>query len=257
MSSGDRFVESGMARLWTTSSGSGLPIVFFNGGPGCDDYLGPVSALLDDICRIVRFEPRGCGRSDWDGRYDLETFLEDVEAVRRAYEIEQWVVVGHSHGPNLALAYALRYPLRVLGIVGLSGGKVLNDRSWSEAYHRNLERVGEDLGGKVFRADPLVNPVGNEEWKAFCRRPTLFRELADLATPCFFINASEDIRPNWPTRQLADLIPGAHYEEIAGAAHTIWLTHAERLGERLHAAIEWIRARPDRAGPTPSGCTDY
>lgn len=242
MSSGERYVESGTARLWTTSSGAGLPIVFFNGGPGCDDYLEPVADLIADICQVVRFEPRGCGRSDWDGRYDLETFLADVEVVREAYGIGQWFVLGHSHGPNLALAYALRHPSRVLGLIGLAGGKVLNDRSWSEAYHENLATVGEDLGGKVFHADPLVNTLGNEAWKVFCRRPTLFRELADLATPCVFINASEDIRPNWPTRQLAELIPGARYEEIDGAAHTIWLTHAEPLRDRLHAAVEWIRA---------------
>lgn len=242
MSSGERYVESGSARLWTTSSGAGLPIVFFNGGPGCDDYLEPVADLIADICQVVRFEPRGCGRSDWDGRYDLETFLADVEVVREAYGFGQWFVLGHSHGPNLALAYALRHPSRVLGLIGLAGGKVLNDRSWSEAYHENLATVGEDLGGKVFHADPLVNTLGNEAWKVFCRRPTLFRELADLATPCVFVNASEDIRPNWPTRQLAELIPGARYEEIDGAAHTIWLTHAEPLRDRLHAAVEWIRA---------------
>ena len=242
MSSGERYVESGTARLWTTSSGAGLPIVFFNGGPGCDDYLEPVADLIADICQVVRFEPRGCGRSDWDGRYDLETFLADVEVVREAYGFGQWFVLGHSHGPNLALAYALRHPSRVLGLIGLAGGKVLNDRSWSEAYHENLATVGEDLGGKVFHADPLVNTLGNEAWKVFCRRPTLFRELADLATPCVFINASEDIRPNWPTRQLAELIPGARYEEIDGAAHTIWLTHAEPLRDSLHAAVEWLRA---------------
>lgn len=242
MSTVGRYVETGTARLWSTSSGAGLPTVFFNGGPGCDDYLAPVAALIDDVCQVIRFEPRGCGRSDWDGRYDLDTFLADVEAVREAYGLERWLVLGHSHGPNLALAYALRHPARVRGIIGLAGGKVVNDRSWSETYHERLTTVGEDLGGKVFQADPRVNEHGNREWKAFCRRPSLLRELADLATPCVFINAAEDIRPNWPTRQLAELIPGARYEEIEGAAHTLWLTHADVLRDRLHAALEWIVA---------------
>ena len=49
----------------------------FNGGPGCDDYLGPVSALVEDKARIIRFEPRECGRSDWDGNYwDLPSNLD-------------------------------------------------------------------------------------------------------------------------------------------------------------------------------------
>jgi proline iminopeptidase len=236
----ERFVRSGEARLWTAISGTGMPTVFFNGGPGCDDYLEPVARLIDDRCQVVRFEPRGCGRSDWDGRYDLDTLLDDAEAIRAAYGIERWLLVGHSHGPNLALAYAIRHPARTIGIIGIAGGKVLNDRAWSEVYHERLATVGEDLGGKVFHADPKVNTEGNASWKVYCRRPTLFRELADLAAPCVFINAAEDIRPNWPTQQLAALIPNARYVEIAGAAHTVWLTHAPELQEQLRAAVAFV-----------------
>jgi proline iminopeptidase len=236
----ERFVHLGDTRLWTAVSGAGVPTLFFNGGPGCDDYLEPVARLIDDRCQVVRFEPRGCGRSDWDGRYDLDTLLDDAEAIREAYGIERWLLIGHSHGPNLALAYAIRHPARTLGIIGIAGGKVVNDRSWSETYHERLATVGEDLGGKVFHAAPQVNTEGNASWKVYCRRPTLFRELADLAVPCVFINAAEDIRPNWPTEQLAALVPHARYVEIAGAAHTIWLTHARELQEQLRTAIAFV-----------------
>src|SRR5262245_62518811 len=107
LTTGERFVQVGEAHLWSTVSGAGTPVVCFNGGPGCDDYLEPVARLIDDRCRVVRFEPRGCGRSDWDGCYDVDTFLTDSEAVRQTYGYERWIVLGHSHGPNLALAYAL------------------------------------------------------------------------------------------------------------------------------------------------------
>ena len=58
-----RYVSSGTGRLWWCASGAGTPLPIFNGGPGCDDYLGPVAAMIDDLCRVIRFEPRGCGRS--------------------------------------------------------------------------------------------------------------------------------------------------------------------------------------------------
>ncbi len=233
----DRFVQSDGARLWTTARGDGPPVVIFNGGPGCDDYLEPVARLLDDAYRVIRFEPRGCGRSDWDGRYDVDTLLADAEAIRAAYGCERWVLLGHSHGPNLALAYALRYPGRARGLIGLAGGKIVNDRDWSATYHERLQTIGEDTGGKQWQADPEVNPQGNASWKAYCRRPALLRELADLALPGVFINAAEDIRPNWPTQQLAALLPRARYREIAGAAHSIWLTHAAALRTELRAAL--------------------
>ena len=212
----------------------------FNGGPGCDDYLGPVAEMIDDLCQVIRFEPRGCGRSDWNGNYDVDTLLTDAEAVRREYGAERCIAAGHSFGPSAALAYALRYPSYVIGLIGIAGGRVVNDRTWSDAYHKALEEVGEDIGGHVFRADPAVNQQGNSNWKEYIKRSTLFREIADLHIPAFFINGVKDIRPNWPTKQLASLMPNGSYVEIAGAAHTIWLTHADELRDELRRAVQQI-----------------
>ena len=74
----ERYVHSGSARLWSTASGRGTPLLMFNGGPGCDDYLSPVAEMINDLCQVVRFEPRGCGRSDWDGNYDIDTLVADA-----------------------------------------------------------------------------------------------------------------------------------------------------------------------------------
>ena len=241
MTASERYVRSGGARLWTCSSGAGTPFLMFNGGPGCDDYLAPVAAMVEDICQVIRFEPRGCGRSDWDGNYEVETIIEDAEMIRRAYGVEGCIVGGHSFGPSIALAYALRYPDNVIGLVGVAGGNFVNDRTWSAAYHRNLAVVGEDLGGVVFTADQEVNREGNRTWREYIKHPSLFRQIADLWIPATFINGSEDIRPSWPTRQLAALMPHGRYVEIAGAAHTVWLTHADELRPALREAIASIR----------------
>ncbi len=214
----------------------------FNGGPGCDDYLGPVAAMMEDICQVIRFEPRGCGRSEWDGNYAVETLIDDAEVVRRAYGVEGCIVGGHSFGPSLALAYALQYPDNVIGLIGIAGGRVVSDRTSSVAYRRNLAAVGEDLGGVVFTADQEVNREGNRTWRKYIQRPNLFRQIADIQIPATFINGSEDIRPSWPTRQLAALMPDGRYVEIVGVAHTVWLTHAAELRAALREAIAHIRA---------------
>lgn len=221
----------------------------FNGGPGCDDYLEPVARMIEGVTRVIRFEPRGCGRSDWDGNYGLDTLLKDAEVLRDAFGVSRWIVAGHSAGVNSALAYALRWPENTLGLIGIAGGKVIDDRDWSSTYHARLEKIGEDHGGVEFVADPEVNPVGNRTWREFCRRPWLFRELADLPVPCSFINASEDIRPNWPTEQLAALIPVAKYREIQGAAHHIWLTHPKELQEALLDSIAFILGASEDPSP--------
>ena len=63
-----------------------------------------------------------------------------------------------------------------------------------------------------------------------------------MPIPATFINGSLDIRPSWPTRQLAALLAHGRYVEIAGAAHTVWLTHANESRTALREAISRIEA---------------
>ena len=86
-----------------------------------------------------------------------------------------------------------------------------------------------------------MNREGNRSRRDYIKRPALFREVADLPIPATFINGSEDIRRNWPTRQLAALMPNGRYVEIAGAAHTVWLKHAAELRTAVREAVERIR----------------
>ena len=240
MPSMERLLDNAGTRIWSTCHGDGIPLILCNGGPGCDDYLAPVAAMLEDICRVVRFEQRGCGKSDWDKRYDLDTTIADIEFVRQAYGLERVIIGGHSAGVDFALTYAIRYPARVIGVLGLSGGRVVNDREWSRIYHENRDHKGEDNGGKVFHADPEVNKQGTASWRQFITRPTLLRELASIQVAAVFINAGADMRPNWPTRQLACLLPHGRYVEIAGAGHNIWLSHASELRSELRLAVQQI-----------------
>lgn len=241
----ERWVLSGGARLWTIAEGAGPAVLLFNGGPGCDDYLGPVAAMLAGTCQVIRFEPRGCGRSSWDGHYDLATTLCDTEAIREAYGIDRWIVAGHSAGPNIALAYALQHLSRAIGLIGIAGGRLVNDREWSRAYHEQLEARGED-SGQVFHSDPAVNAAGNRDWNAYVQRPALLRDVADLDLPAVFITAGGDVRLNWPTEQLAHLLPRGRHVEIPGASHYIWRTHPEALKLELTRAVAWILATGTR-----------
>ena len=206
----EHYVISGTAQLWSMASGHGTTLLMFNGGPGCGDYLGPVAEMIDDLCRVIRFEPRGCGRSDWDGNYDVDTLLTDAEAVRRDYGAERCIVAGHSFGPSAALAYALKYPSRVMGLIGIAGGNVLNDRTWSEAYHKTLKEVGEELGGHEDKADPAVNPDGNRNWREYIKRPHSLPRDRRPGHTCRLYQRRERYPP-----QLADQTVGVAYASRA------------------------------------------
>lgn len=50
-------------------------------------------------------------------RISLDTYTDDIEAVRRQLGFQRIVVMGHSHNGNLALEYAKRFPSRVSHVV--------------------------------------------------------------------------------------------------------------------------------------------
>ena len=69
----EKYIEIENERIWTEKRGQGgVPVILISGGPGTCNYLEPLSALIDDICEVIMYDPRGCGRSD-DNFSDDET----------------------------------------------------------------------------------------------------------------------------------------------------------------------------------------
>jgi proline iminopeptidase len=236
----EKYVASDGARLWTVVQGNGVPVVLCNGGPGCCDYLAPVAALLDDIAQVIRFEARGCGRSDPAPPYTVETCLADLEAIRRHYGVERWIVGGHSWGADLALAYAMHYPEHVHGFICIAGGRVHNDREWHRVYEERRDLGLETLPAFDYPPNLEVNAQLNRSWKQYIQRPTLLKDLAQLRRPALFLYGDRDIRPSWPVEQLVQLLPNATLQMIAGADHFIWVTHAEALRTSLRDFVQRI-----------------
>ncbi len=70
--------------LSTAATGEGRPhVVWLHGGPGMFDYLAPAARAVT-FGTHVRFDQRGCGRSDRVGPYTLERYLQDVEEICRS-----------------------------------------------------------------------------------------------------------------------------------------------------------------------------
>jgi len=69
-------------RLWTDRAGNGSPLVLCHGGPGQWDYFDDVADMLRDHAQTVRWDQRGCGRSQRRGPYSVARSIADLDAVR-------------------------------------------------------------------------------------------------------------------------------------------------------------------------------
>jgi proline iminopeptidase len=205
-------------KLHVGVTGDGPDVVVLSGGPGCVHYLED-----DDLAplgmRAWYPEPRGVGRSG-GGPHDLDQAVADIEAVRRAAGVDDWRVLGHSWGSDLAMRYALHHPDRVSSVVGVAGHGLHKDRTWSQVYEASRHLEDDVLIDWV----PSVHAALNDSFVQWIHEPDVFRQLADSTVPMSFIAAQNDIRPPWPLRQLAALIPGGRFEELPDVSHNFWAT---------------------------------
>ena len=127
------------------------------------DWQSPVwSPLLTRLgaqFRLIRYDERGTGLSDWDvAELSFETFVRDLEAVADALDLRRFALFGNAQGAAVAIVYAVRHPERVSRLV-LSGGYAQGWRARgnpAEIEGRRallkLVRVGWGRDNPAFRA---------------------------------------------------------------------------------------------------------
>lgn len=103
----------------------GRPALYLHGGPGGGIQGGYRRHFDPEKFLVVSFEQRGCGRSRplvTDPGAEIasnhtQALITDIEALRRHFNVEAWLLCGSSWGTTLGLAYAQAHPQRVSAIV--------------------------------------------------------------------------------------------------------------------------------------------
>src|SRR5690606_7156178 len=171
-------------RLAYATSGSGPPLVKVANWLSHLDYdrESPVwrhwLVELSRRFRLVRYDERGCGLSDWDiPRFTFEDWVDDLATVVDAAGLDRFPLLGLSQGAPVAVAYAVRHPERVSHLVLLGGfaqGRRRRARSPDEVAlaEARIELVRWGWG----RPDPTYRQVfvarflpdgTQEEWRDF------------------------------------------------------------------------------------------
>jgi pimeloyl-ACP methyl ester carboxylesterase len=163
------------ARLWFDVDGPALvpagpvmarrpTVVLVHGGPGSYDhsYLKPHFAALTDVAQVVYLDLRDHGRSS---RHDptawaLEVCADDLRAFCDVLDIVRPVVLGHSLGGFIAMAYGARHP-------GHAGALILASTMARFDLSRLVEgfrRAAGDEVAELARRDYRGDPVTEAEW---------------------------------------------------------------------------------------------
>src|SRR3979411_1135761 len=98
-------------RFWYRVAGSSTsataPVVFLHGGPGYNSHSFSVleGSKLERSLQMFSFDQRGAGRSErpWSGHYQLDTLVDDIEALRKVLAVPRISLIGPSFGGLVAL----------------------------------------------------------------------------------------------------------------------------------------------------------
>ena len=110
-------------QIYVREYGSGDQLVVLLHGGWGGDHQGMISLVegLEDVGRFILYDQRGSLRSPFpDSLITFDQHIEDVERLRKALEVDQLILVGHSMGSILASAYASRYPEKIERLILMS-----------------------------------------------------------------------------------------------------------------------------------------
>lgn len=159
------YISVDNAELYYREVGKGQPIVVLHGGPDFDHtYLLPDLDRLSDSFRLIYYDQRGRGKSARDVQpadVTMASEIEDLENVRKFFQLETLALLGHSWGNVLALEYAIRNPARVSHLIILNtapishGDYLLLRKSRREKTPADIEELKErSKAVKYHEGDP-------------------------------------------------------------------------------------------------------
>ena len=97
--------------LAVTRTGEGQKVLLFHGLRGSSSYWGTHLDELETTHELLKIDLLGFGNSPWpDIEYTVNQHLDAIDAVVELRGNDKVVVVGHSAGATLSLAWAARHP---------------------------------------------------------------------------------------------------------------------------------------------------
>ena len=261
------------AQLFSRRFGNQGPALFvMNGGPGFShDYLLALKALGTN-CRVIFFDPRGCGQSTGiidDSTMNMQTFIEDFDAVRKAHKIEKFTVVGHSSGGLMAMYCTIqnRHLVERMILLNSMDAKYVHAPQPKQDYIAGIRAIKASSGFHEGRMDEIVQSYKNFFRDAFyyphnlekldlglsslraAKNSILVREafertlfepsfdyqdqLRELHIPTLIIHAANDFIPRTVAENLQHVLTGSELVDIPNCGHFSVTEHPDLVNSSI------------------------
>jgi pimeloyl-ACP methyl ester carboxylesterase len=220
--------------------GQGHPLILLHGFPFDHTIWEGIAEALAPYARIILPDLRGFGASPSpEGVYSMRLMAEDIAALMDRLDIRKAILVGHSMGGYISLAFAQAYPDRLAGlalVASMAAADTPERRQGrlrlAESVKRRGVRAVVDAHLERYSPDPLVRETVREimlraqrkgvvaALKGMAERPDSTGLLASLKAPCVVVAGSADVivTPE-KTSEMLQMLSRGWLVEIPGGGH--------------------------------------
>ena len=139
-----------MASFFYSDSGEGLPVVFLHGFCETSDIWAGIQNHLVKKFRVITIDLPGFGGSPLlDYAFSLEDLAKEIKNFLDSINLDKYVLIGHSLGGYIALAFAKLFEKKLLGL-GLFHTSVFVDDSEKKESRNKLMEFIKANGVKTF-----------------------------------------------------------------------------------------------------------
>lgn len=244
--------------IWHREDGRGDQVVVLTHGWGATAHMWePQVAALADVATVVTWDLRGHGRSDSPDDPDAYSFagaLADLEAI---VDERRVVLVGHSLGGQLSMAFTLHRPDLVEGLGLLSTGPGYRNADAMAAWNDSIDKqaralekrgmealpAGDDMHGGLHRsAASLAHAIRGFVTQHDSR---IIDGLTSIDVPALVLVGAKDKGFLNGADYLAAKIPQAAKVVVPDAGHSVNRHQPRAVNEALVLLLQAAKAWSD------------
>ena len=254
-------------KLFYRKYGSGPPLVILHGLYGSSDNWVSIASKLSNRFTVILPDLRNHGQSPHSQIHTYESMADDLLELARDLRLSEFMLAGHSMGGKVAIAFALRFPemLNGLVVVDISPfGSASESNPFFVEHHKILESIlaarPEEQSTRADVEKILAMNISSERTRSFIMKnlrrsaggkfewklnaPALYQNLASITDgvaernnlpapvtgfPVIFLKGSDSdyIDPSY-NNDIVKLFPAAEIITIQGTGH--WI-HADKPDE--------------------------
>lgn len=264
-------------KLFYRKYGSGPVLIILHGLFGSSDNWVTIARKLSDQFTVILPDQRNHGSSPHSGEHNYELMRDDLHELVTGLSIEKFFLAGHSMGGKTAIAFALKWPEMLNGLLVADISPFKGDDPEGAEYkqhNRILQAMlSLDLKAISSRADAesqlektglpehvrgfiLKNLQRTSEdsfaWKL--NSTALLKDLKDIMKPVsredaykytvtgfpviFIKGEKSDYLPVSDYEDIRKIFPAAEFIEIKGAGHWVHADNPEEVIKSIRLLIQ-------------------